>query len=391
MKALRRFPVPHPVALAFALGAALLTHGCGGKEGPASAQAQGPPGGAPRGEKPVPIAVQRVESGNISSYYTATASIEAESHAQVVARTTGVVRGILREEGDRVKAGQILLQLEDDEAKLRFRQAEANAANASSEHDRKTSMKDAGLLSAEEFENVENNLSVRESERDLAKLELEYTRVASPLEGRVVRRLVDLGAHVSPGTPLFEVMDDRPLLARIHVPARRMGFVKPGQEIDLHLDSANLDVRGVVTLVSPIVDPSTGTVKVTAEIRNPPADVRPGDFAQVKVVTERHQAARLVPSVAIVEDQGQKVVYVVADNAAARRPVTTGFVEGERTEIVDGLSDTDLLCVKGQRDLRDGSPVEILDGPADVLAAAKATAAAVASSDSTSGAPAGSS
>lgn len=363
-----------PVALALALACALLTSACSkeaGGAGPPSAQAAGPA----RNEKPVPVAVERVAEGAIASYYTATATIEADSRAEIVARTTGVVRGLLREEGDRVAAGEELLRLEDDEARLRAQQAEANAAMARAEYERKQSMRDAGLLSAEEFEIVENTRSVREAELGLAKLELEYTRVAAPFAGRIVRRLVDRGAHVSPGTPLFEIVDDEPLLARVHVPSRRMGFVKPGQEIDLHLDSADLDVTGVVTLVSPIVDPATGTVKVTAEIRRPPEGIRPGDFAQVKVVTERHANALLVPSRAIVEDEGQQVVYVAVDGKAVRRPVETGFVEGDRTEVTSGLAAGDLICTKGQRDLRDGSTLALLEGPPDVLAAAQVASA----------------
>ncbi len=372
----------HPAArraaapLALALACALLTSACSkeaGGAGPPPAQAAGP-GGA-RNEKPVPVAVERVAQGAIASYYTATATIEAESRAEIVARTTGVVRALVHEEGDRVAAGAELLRLEDDEALLRAQQAEANAAMARAEFDRKASMRDAGLLSAEEFETVENTRSVREAELGLARLELEYTRVAAPFAGRIVRRLVDLGAHVSPGAPLFEIVDDEPLLARVHVPSRRMGYVRPGQEIDLHLDSANLDVKGVVTLVSPIVDPATGTVKVTAEIRRRPDGIRPGDFAQVKVVTERHDDAVLVPSRAIVEDEGQKVVYVAVDGKAVRRPVETGFVEGDRTEVTSGVAAGELICTKGQRDLRDGATLALLEGPADVLAAAQVASA----------------
>jgi membrane fusion protein (multidrug efflux system) len=364
------------------LGAALVLPilGCGGGE----SRARGAPGGGPFGEaaqaKPVSIAVERVATADIASYYTATATIEAANRAEVLARTTGVVRRILREEGDRVEAGETLLLLEDDQAKLRVMQAEANALTARSEHERKVSMRESGLLSAGEFEAVEGNRRVREAELELAKLELEHTRIPSPFEGRVVRRFVDLGANVSPGIPLFEVMDDDPLLARVFVPARRMGFLEPGQRIDIHLDSGNVEVEGVVTLVSPIVDATTGTVKVTAELRKRPAGIRPGDFAQVKIVTERHAGAVVVPSKAVVEDQGEKVVYVIADGKAVRRAVQTGFVEGDLTEIVSGLAAGEVLCVKGQRDLRDGAPVEILEGPPDLV-----TKPAAAPTDSSKG------
>lgn len=357
-----------------ALFAALATAGCGGEE----SRAGGPGGeggtGGPQG-KPVPVAVVAVRLGDASSYYTATATLEADNLAEIRSRTTGFVRAILREEGDRVGAGDLLLRLEDDEARLGVKQAEANALATRAEHERKASMKDAGLLSAGEFETVENSLRVRDAELDLKKLELQYTQVAAPFAGRVTRRLVDLGANVSPGTPLFEIMDDEPMLARVHVPARRMGSVSPGQRIAIHLDSGNLDLEGVVTLVSPIVDETTGTVKVTAEIRQHPAGIRAGDFAQVRIVTERHQGAKLVPSRSIVEDEGKSVVYVVADGKAVKREVKPGFVESDDTEVLEGIEANDLVCVKGQRDLKDGQAVEILEGPPGTVKVAEAPAA----------------
>jgi membrane fusion protein (multidrug efflux system) len=286
----------------------------------------------------------------------------------------------------------VLLELDDDEALLRVRQAEVQLQKAEAEHARAKSMREMGMLSDQEFEALDNDRHIRQAELDLAKLELSYTRVTSPFTGRVVRRHVDLGANVTPGTALVDVMDVTPLLALVHVPANRMGFVTPGQTVRIRLDSTGTDLEGVVRLVSPIVDPTTGTVKVTVEIRKYPPATRPGDFAQVRIVTARHADAVLVPSRAIFEEQGQSILFVVQDTKAVRRVVKPGFVDGESTEILEGVAATDLVVVKGQRDLRDGLPVEILEGPAHVLAKKAAadsaggadTARAEAAPDSTS-------
>jgi membrane fusion protein (multidrug efflux system) len=369
-----RRKVSLPAPLSPLLLAALLSS-CGGDPdsaagGPPGGRGRGPGGGsgAP-GQASIPVAVAEVEIGSASSYYTSTAVLEAESHAQILARTTGVVREILREEGDRVDAGQILLRLEDDEARHRTRQAEANLRTARAEHERRARMLESGLLSEEEFGTTENTLSVREAELELANLDVSYTRVRAPFHGKVVRRLVDLGANVNPGTPLFEVMDVEPLLARVHIPAKRMGFVDVGQAMEISLESTGAVLTGKVSLVSPIVDPATGTVKVTAEVHDYPPETRPGDFAQARIVTDRHKQTKLVPSTAVFEEQGQSVLYVVEENRAVRRVVETGFIDGERTEVVSGLTPDELVVVKGQRQLRDGIGVEILEGPPHVLAA----------------------
>jgi RND family efflux transporter MFP subunit len=323
------------------------------------------------------VGVVEAQTGVASSLYGTTAVLEAENHAEVRARTTGVVRRILREEGDRVEAGEVLLEIDGDEAALRVRQAEVQLEMANSEHARAKSMREMGMLSDQEFETQTQELHLREAELDLARLERSYTLVEAPFDGRLVRRHVDLGANVSPGAALVDVMDVTPLLALVHVPANRMGFVSEGQTVRITLDSTGTDLEGRVRLVSPIVDPATGTVKVTVEIRTYPESTRPGDFAQVRIVTARHENATLVPSRAIFEEQGQSILFVVADGKAARRVVKPGFVDGESTEILEGVSANELVVVKGQRDLRDGLAVEILEGPAHVLAKKAAPDSAV--------------
>jgi len=347
--------------------------GCGNEKGEAAqANAHGESGGngkaAGAADPSVPVAVEEASVGTASSRYGTTAILEAKSHAEIRARTTGVVRRLLREEGDQVAKGQALLELEDDEAKLRVRSAEANLEKAKSEHARGNSMRDMGMLSDQEFETLVNNLHLKESDLDLAKLELSYTRIVSPFHGQVMRRHVDLGANVSAGAPLFELMDVTPLLALVHVPANRMGFVAVGQPVEVHLDSVDSTLTGIVHLVSPIVDSQTGTVKVTLEIRNYPAGTRPGDFAHVRIETARHDGAVLVPSRAIFEEQGNNILFVAEAGKAVRRIVKTGFVDGESTEILEGVAPKELVIVKGQRDLREGVEIEILEGPPGTVA-----------------------
>jgi membrane fusion protein (multidrug efflux system) len=373
-----------------------MLSGCGEGEGEAApagrANAAGDAAqGAGGAVETVPVAVLEAETGVASSNYATTAVLEAENRAEIRARTTGVVRRLLHEEGDMVAEGESILELDGEEAALRVRQAEVQLEKAKAEHARAKSMREMGMLSDQLFEAQENDLHLREAELDLARLELSYTRVASPFTGRVVRRHVDLGANVTPGAALADVMDVTPLLALVHVPANRMGFVTPGQTVRIRLDSTNSDLEGVVRLVSPIVDPSTGTVKVTVEIRKYPPATRPGDFAQVRIVTARHEDAVLVPSRAIFEEQGQSILFVVESGKAVRRVVKPGFVDGENTEILEGVAAKDLVVVKGQRDLRDGLPVAILEGPPDVLAKQAAEGAGQADTARTDAVPASSS
>lgn len=347
----------------------ILMMGCAGTNPGGQAQNRSKGAGPkPVAAKPVPVAVARVTIGESASYYTTTATLQAEHHAQIMGRTTGVARKLLVEEGDLVEKDQVLLHIEDDDLKLKVKQAQINLSQLKSEHQRRIKMWESGVLAPREFEESENTVEKAEAELEVTRLNLSYAEVRAPFNGRIVRRHLDLGAQVQPGKLLFEIMDVKPLLVRIYIPANRMGNLNLGQRLGFKLDSTGETLTGTVRLISPIVDPQTGTVKVTAEIDEYPPDTRPGDFVEVAVVVDRREDAMLVPSVAVFEDQGRQVVFVTQHNKALRRPVRVGFVESGLTEIRDGIEVDDLIVVKGQRDLRDQMPLEIIEGPPGLAA-----------------------
>ena len=320
--------------------------------------------------KPVPVAVTHVRLGEAASYYVTTATLEAESHAQILSRTTGVIKRLQAEEGDTVETDQILLRLEDEQQQLDLKQSTLTVKRLETQYRRQQEMFDQGILSPQDYEQVVNDLDKARADEERARLNLAYTVIKAPFSGRIVRRYHDLGDHIPPGVMLFEIMDVNPLLARIHIPSNRMGKISRGQTIELKLDSTGDLLHGSLRLVSPIVDPNTGTVKVTAEINDYPENTRPGDFAEVQIVTDRRQNAMLVPSVAVFEEQGRHVLYVVNGNVANRHTVEVGFVEKGNTEILSGIDIDDFVVIKGQRNLREDMPVQVMSGRNDTRSAA---------------------
>jgi membrane fusion protein (multidrug efflux system) len=343
-------------------------HAAGGAGGQAAVQDRRPgPGGKPA-QPAIPVAVSEAHVGAIASYYTATATLAAEKEAEVLARVSGVVDALLCEEGDRVSAGQALLTIDNDEYRYRLTQAEANTADLRSRFERLQEMQKRELVSAEEYEGVKNELKSAEAEEGLARLTLSYTRVTAPFNGAVVTRLVDVGQNVNVGTALFVLSDFEPLLARVHVPAKEFKKLMPDQPVELVLESNQRRLNGRIKLVSPVIDPSSGTIKVTIEIPEYPEGVRPGDFAEVRIVTERRTESTLVPKIALVTDRGEQVVYVVADSTAERRVVEVGFEDDDFAEILEGIAPNEPIVVKGQRSLKHGSPVKILEGVTEKVA-----------------------
>jgi len=358
--------------LAMLLTIMIGTLGCGGggdeaaKAGakPAQAAKDGKGGGGERkrpSQPPIPIAVEVAGLGEIASYYKATATLAAEKEAEVLSRATGIALSLHCEEGDWVEIGQKLLQLEDDEYQLRLTQAEATTTNLRSRYNRAKNMWEQQLVSAEEYESTKNELEAAEAAETLARLNLSYTTIKAPFSGRVVTRLVDVGQNINVGAPLFVISDFDPLLAIVRVPSKEFKKLQADQKVTIVLDSNGDRLSGRIKLVSPVIDPTSGTIKVTIEIPDYPPNTRPGDFAEVSIVTEKRLGAMLVPKIAVFTDRGEQIVYVAADSTAERRIVEIGFEDDENAEVLSGVSDGERIVVKGQRSLKHGAAIKILE------------------------------
>lgn len=356
-----------PALLLLALSA------CSGGGEPAARAGDGQGGGpGQRPEQPpVPVAVAAATLGSIASTYSSNATLEANAQADILARVPGVVQTIMVEEGDRVSRGQALLQIEADEYRFRLQQAEASTKNLKARFDRLQNMSDRGLVSAEEFDTAEADFANAEANEGLARIELGYTTVRAPMDGYIVARLVDPGQPINTNVAVFSIADFDPLLARVHVPSKEFRRLTTEQPVTIHLDSDGTVLNGRIQLVSPVIDPASGTIKVTVEITKYPAGVRPGDFAEVRIVTERRDERTLVPRVALVSDKGEDVVYVEVQGIAERRVVEIGLSDDDWAEVVSGVSVGEPVVVKGQRSLQHGQAVRVLEGAADASAVAE--------------------
>ncbi len=321
------------------------------------------------GRPAFPVAVSPAVTGSVATYYETTTTLEVEKQAEVLARVEGVIGSLAVEEGDLVEAEGELLTIENDQYRLLYEQARHKTASIQTKHDRCEQMLSQKLVAAEEYDLIKNELGVAESDEAVAKLDLDRTTVRSPFAGQVVTRLVDIGQNVTDGTPLFAVADFNPLLARVHVPAKEFRRIQIDQDVELVLDSNRARLRGTVKLVSPTIDPKTGTIKITVEVSEYPSGTRPGDFVEVHIVTARHDKVTIVPRVAVLEDKGEQVVYVAQDERADYRLVEVGFVDDEKAEIISGVAPGERVIVKGQRSLKPGSPIKTLSEEVSVSSA----------------------
>jgi membrane fusion protein (multidrug efflux system) len=154
-----------------------------------------------------------------------------------------------------------------------------------------------------------------------------------------------------------------PLLAVLHVPERQLGKLKVGHSASLEVDAIDgREFAGRIDRISPVVDPATGTVKVTIEVRDRTRRLKPGMFARVNIVHDVHLNAMLVPKDAIIAEDRESCVFVVRDSTAYRRTVETGFVNSSHIEVLSGVSDGDTVVTIGKGGLKDSTKVEMVSG-----------------------------
>lgn len=318
---------------------------------------------------PIPVEIAVVGTGPVASYIAATANLLAEGEVKVLAEVEGRVTRILAAEGDRVAKGDLLAVLDRGDAEIALEKARVREENAVAVHRRGLDLAAEQLISREDLDKREMDARLARQEHAEAAWNLAKTEVRSPISGRVSLRSAQPGQHLRPGDELFQITDFDPLIAYVYLPEKDVLALAPGRQVDLALDAAaDVVFHGRVRQVSPVVDPATGTVKVTIEAIRPPAQVRPGSFVTVKIVRERRPDAVVLPKDAVIRELQQAHVFVARRDGdeltAARRAVTLGLEEGARVEVVSGLAAGEELIVAGQGALQDGAAIRVIDDSA---------------------------
>ena len=317
-----------------------------------------------RPEEAVPVDVIALERGMIESALRFSATLEAERDVRVFAEAQRRVVELRVEEGDAVKAGALLIRLQDDEQRSALNKAEVEFRQAKREFDRQKSLFDRQLVSEQAYNDAALMYDQAEIAVEDARRSLTYTEVRAPFAGIVTERLVNVGDYVTLNQPLFRIVDFDSIVARIYVPEKELPFLATGLDARLTADAiGGASFVGTVDRISPVVDPGTGTVKVT--VATPRQEgLRPGMYVEVELVTAVHEDALLLPKRAVVYDNDQLFVFRLGDDRRVERIKVEPVLEDTANiEPASGLAAGDLIVVAGQASLKDGALVRLPGDP----------------------------
>jgi len=226
--------------------------------------------------------------------------------------------------------------------------------------ERAQNMLDKKLIAEENYEITRLQYESSKAAHEAARLQLGYTKVQAPFNGVVTIRNIELGQRVNVNQSLFVIADFNPLRAKIYVPEKDIGRIYEGQRAKITIEAdPGIAFSGIVKMISPVVDPSSGTSKVTIDIEKNRGKLKPGMFASVFITTETHNNALIIPKRALILESDLDQVYIYQEGKAHKVNLKVGFTSGEDLEVLSGLKEGDLVVTAGQDGLREGLPLRI--------------------------------
>ena len=331
---------------------------------------EGDQAGPPR--QAIPVQLQSVEAATLTDTVRGVGTLRAFQTVELRPETSGRIQAIHFQNGAAVQEGQLLFELDDEKlrSQLAARQAtlqaiEVRIANAQRTFDRQAQLAEGGVVSADQFDQAQAELDSALAERQRLEAELELTqtqlrdmRITAPFAGLISERLIDRGAYVNVGQHLATLYQSDPVEVGFSVPERHRGRIQPGQDVQISVAAYGDETfHGLVSFISPAVDEATRTLRVRAQIPNPDQKLAPGTFATAFVVVDVHEDRPVVAAESLVATRTGYIVYVVEDETAHRREVSTGLRRDGVVEITHGLEVGEQVVRTGHLRLSDGDAV----------------------------------
>ncbi len=319
----------------------------------------------PNFKKPVdgmaqPVSVQSPVTMDLKNFLTYSVPLKALRDVYIVAPDNQRIKRIFKKEGDWVNANESLARMDDEEMLLIFQRTKSNYEKAKNNFERTKELFANNMVSSENFDNTRLDYESVEADFKLQEKKLRDLRVLSPISGIVGRKFVESEELVATGQKLFRVVDTTTLKAEINLPEKEFSFVKIGNRVEFAPSEGSV-IIGSIYSISPIIDESTGTFNVEVHVRGSKTMI-PGMFVKMNIVTREKKNCIAIPAKAIVTVDNKKGVYVVIDDIAVFKEVTTGILDGNFIEIEKGILPEEKIIITGQNMLKDGQPVRIMGG-----------------------------
>ncbi len=352
-------------------------------------------------KKPVPVEVTSVKRETLEEIIHAKGTLHALEEATISPKIPGKIAKIRADEGDEVKERQIVAELDETQlvlagkraqqgllqakaalaqSKAAIAQAEANFQNAKSDYERMKRLHEKESIAKQKYDHALTGFRVAEAVLrqareqqvlaeaqvaqaqiaiDLAKTQLEDTKVTSPITGTITKKAMNLGEMANPDKAIFIVEQLSMLELKADVSSRFLGRLRVGMPVRVAIDGVNKPIPAKIDEIGSRVDKRLRTVEITVRLDNRERTLRPGLFARLEIILETHSDVVAVPKTALLKRGSEALLYRVTGNLAERVLVTVGLRQGAVVEITGGLAEGDVIVVAGQNNLQGGEKLDI--------------------------------
>jgi len=319
----------------------------------------GPSGTA--GKPAAVVAVSVAESGGLPGGAVVTGSIIADEQVDLRPETNGRIVWMQMPEGQRVNAGQLLVRLNDAELRAQEQKLNAQIALAKQRETRLASLRQAGGVSADEFELAENTRKSLEADLDATRARIALCEIRAPFSGVLGLRRVSAGSMVGPADILGTITQTEGLKLEFSVPARYVNSISIGDKVRFTAEGGRDTLMARVFATEGSLDAGTRTLTVRARVENNVKSLKAGMYAAIHIDVRPSTQSVTVPTEAIVPVLKGAQVYVVKNGQAFPKDVTTGLRTESRVEILNGIAPGDSIVVRGLLGLKPGTPIKVVN------------------------------
>ncbi len=328
----------------------------------------------PAADVPALIEVKTVNPtrGEIHRFITLPGSIKANQQATLYAKVPGYLKSLSVDKGDRVKAGQVLGEIEVPELAAETVRYRAEIKVAETDYTRLESAQKRApdLVTPQSIDEAQGRRDIAKANLERTETLLNYSKLTAPFSGIVTMRFVDPGTFIPAATSgntaqtaaIVTLMDFNTVRAQVGVPELEAAFVQVGQPVRVTTESLpGKTFEGKVSRQSYALDETTRLALVETDLPNSDLTLRPGMYATIKIGVEKHPDALLIPSAALLTEKSGSSVFVMNGGKAKKTPVKTGFNDGAKVEILSGIIAGDSVILLGKQTLTDGQSVNAME------------------------------
>ncbi len=307
----------------------------------------------------LPVKAMVMKPAPLNDVLVAAGTVLADEQVEIAAEASGRITGIRFEEGKPVKAGDLLVTINNADL---LAQAERNAFQlslAETREVRQRQLLEKQGISQQTYDQVLTELNALKAEAALLEAQLDKTRIKAPFDGLLGLRLLSEGSYVSPGTKIVRLARISPVKLEFAIPERFVEYVRPGVEILFRVDNKAEAMKATIYAVEPVIDKQSRSLTARARYANSQGELVPGAFARVELPLMNLSEVLQVKAEALIPEMGRNKVFVYKNGKAEARQVVTGIRTEKMVQITEGLQAGDTVIVSGLLQLRNGMAVQL--------------------------------